>query len=181
MTEVRVVSLHRVRLCSWILHHGRKGPVHPIKQIGSSDDFSHASQGNLFKPCLTFLRGKIFFPSFCENQYSLWPLKLPWNAFLRAYICKKFLVEDPQTPTFSMESPPAPSTHATLLRVASFCGLSHCFVPSCPTHKFPVKRPGNTNLWLKPWLNVTNPNHKEYLWVYRQILTFLTFKKNNHF
>ena len=70
----------------------------------------------------------------------------------------------PPSPTCGMGRPPHPS-HAPHNEV-----LQH-FVPSCPIQKFSSnqKKPKNTNLWLKPWLHVTYPDHKEYLWVYRHL------------
>ena len=44
---------------------------------------------------------------------------------------------------------------------------SHRFAPSCPTQKNSSKKRkhNDINLWLKPRLHVTNPTHKNYLWV----------------
>ena len=64
-----------------------------------------------------------------------------------------------------MGSPLAPSTYIAVRRVTSF------FTILSKIKKIPIKKKKlkNTNLWLKPCLDVINPDHKEYLCIFRHI------------
>ena len=111
---------------------------------------------------------KTIFPVYVKSLFLLESLKLPPDALLELIFTKKLLGEDPQTPTWWREIPATPSTHATLGRIVARRFTSCHFVSH---KKFSVKKmlQDDTNLWLKPWLHVTNPDHKEYLWVCRHI------------
>ena len=83
------------------------------------------------------------------KPFSLGPLKLPWIALLKACIWKKNCGEG------------SPPNTLHIQRVAA-----------CPTQNVSSKKkkPKNTDLWQKPCLHVTNPDHKEYLCECRHIL-----------
>ena len=116
------------------------------------------------KPFLTFFgRQEPFFLSSCVKHFlaffsGAFKIVPKWPS--QSVYLQKFPEAGPLDPTCDMESPLHPA-HPPLN------DLSHRFVPSCPIEKFSSKRPKNTNLWLKRWLHITNPDHKEYLRVYR--------------
>ena len=105
--------------------------------------------GKPFNPLLTSLWKAFFFPGTFKN------------ALFKAYICKKISWVRP------LRSPPAALRALPYPPLVLRCITSHRFVPSCPTQKYSSekKKPKITNFW-KLWLHVTNPDHKECLWVW---------------
>ena len=123
---------------------------------------SNFDKWNLFEPC--FADKTLFFSIPVISLFSLFflvPLKLPKNALLRAYICKKnSWGRTPRPPSVTWKALCTLHTRHIMTRRITLCHPMPC-------ENFPViRKKKKKNLWLKPWLHVTNPDHKEYLWVY---------------
>ena len=136
-----------------------------LKVCSTFEVTSTGLPGKPFRHFQPFLGREKHSSQFIWKAFFLVPLKMPKNALFRAYICNKFPGGGPPDPTCGMEIPPhAPSICTTLWHVDALCH-------PVPHKKHPAnrKKPKNTNFWLKPWLHVTKPDHKEHLRAYRYI------------
>ena len=128
--------------------------------------------GKPFIHFLTFFwRQKPFCPSFCEKPFLAFFLSALYNCpkmpFSELIFTKKIPGAEPPDP--HRWKGKSCRTHHTC-RIGAHHGTAHRFIPSCLTKKKSVKKMlEKTNLWLKPWLNVTNSDHTGYLWVCRHI------------
>ena len=95
--------------------------------------------------------------------------------FSELIFAKQFPGEDPRTHLWHGE--PFRTLHIQSRRITSFCTiLSHMQI-----FQKKKKKPKNTNIWLKPCLHVTSPDHKEYLCICLHILMAKSWDWNTFF